>query len=67
MTADVIPPFRRVVVTKHRIYELAPDQTGTPAAEVYGAEIAERLGLMNATVYTMPDGRRVVARPEETA
>ena len=67
MTGNAIPLFRRVVVTKNRIYELEPGQTGTPAAEVYGAEIAERLGLMDATVYDMPDGRRVVARPEETA
>jgi len=64
----VIPLFRRVVVTRDgTVYELEPDQTGRPAAAVFGAANAERLGLTDATVYDMPDGRRVIARPEKSA
>lgn len=55
----------RVVITKSHTYRLDPGQTGTPAAQVLGEENARRLGLMNATVYDMPDGRRVMARPDD--
>lgn len=55
---------RRIVITKSETYELAPGQTGRPAAEVFGEENARRLGLSDAVVYDMPDGRRVVAKPE---
>lgn len=66
MTANVIPLFRRVVVLKDgTTYELAPDQIGSPAAVVFGAEMAERLGITRANVYDMPDGRRVIARPDD--
>jgi len=64
---EPIPLFRRVVVTKRRTYELAPDQVGQPAVDVFGKEEAERLGVADATIYDMPDGRRVIARPEEMA
>ena len=64
---NVIPLFRRVVVTKRRSYELEPDQIGVPAIEVFGREEAERLGIADATLYDMPDGRRVIARPEKPA
>ena len=67
MTGNVIPLFRRVVVTKDgTVYELAPDQAGRPAAAVFGAAQAERLGLIGATIYDMPDGRRIIARPDTT-
>ena len=67
MTRNVIPLFRRVVVTKDgTVYELAPDQTGRPAVEVFGAANAERFGFTDATVYEMPDGRKVIARPDNT-
>jgi hypothetical protein len=33
---DPVPLFRRAVVTKQQTYELAPDQQGRPAAEVFG-------------------------------
>jgi hypothetical protein len=65
MSGNVIPLFRRVVATKDgTVYELEPGQTGRPAAEVFGAANAERLGIAEATVYDMPDGRRVLARPD---
>jgi len=65
MSENVIQLFRRVVVTKDgTVYELAPGQTGRPAAEVFGPANAERLGITEATVYDMPDGRRIIARPE---
>jgi hypothetical protein len=62
---NVIPLFTRVVVTKDgTVYELGPDQVGRPAAEVFGADNVARFGYADATVYDMPDGRRVIARPE---
>ena len=61
---DPVPLFHRVVVTKNQAYELAPDQAGRPAVEVFGAANAERFGLMNAVIYDMPDGRRVIAWSE---
>lgn len=65
MTDSVIPLFRRVVVMKDgTIYELELDQAGRLAADVFGAEMAERLGILDATVYHMPDGRKVIARPD---
>jgi hypothetical protein len=68
MTGNVIPLFTRVVTTKDgTVYELGPDQIGRPAAEVFGADNVARLarfGFADATVYDMPDGRRVIARPE---
>jgi RNase P/RNase MRP subunit p29 len=65
MTGNVIPLFRRVVVTKDgTTYELEQDQTGRPAVEVFGKANAERFGITDATVYEMPDGRRIIARPE---
>ncbi|NCC23481.1 MAG: hypothetical protein EOM26_13690 [Alphaproteobacteria bacterium] len=53
----------RTVHTKGKTYRLAPDQTGEPAEAVFGDEAVKRLGLEGATIYTMPDGRRVVAMP----
>jgi hypothetical protein len=61
---DPIPLFRRVVVTKQQTYELAADVQGRPAADVFGEAEATRLGLLDAVIYDMPDGRRVIARPE---
>jgi hypothetical protein len=61
---DPIPLSRRIIVTKRRTYELAPDQTGRLAAEVFGAANAERRGLMNAVIYDMPDGRHVIIYSE---
>ena len=60
---NVVPLFRRVVVTKIATYELEPHQVGRSAVDVFGAETAERLGVSNATIYDMPDTRRVIARP----
>ena len=68
MSGTVIPLFRPVVVTKDgTTYELEPDQTGTPAAELFGAASAERLGISRMTVHDIPDGRRIVARPDNSA
>ena len=65
---NVIPLFRRAVFLKDGTpYELEHGQTGRAAADVFGADMAECLGITNAAVYDMPDGRRVVTRPEKPA
>lgn len=65
MSSNVIPLSRRVVVIKDgTVYELAPDQIGLPAGDVFGPENAARLGLTAATVYEMLDGRRILTRLE---
>ena len=55
----------RYVHTKGKTYQLAPDQTGEPAEAVFGEEAVKRLGIEGATVYTMPDGQRIIARPKQ--
>jgi hypothetical protein len=52
----------RYVFTKHDAYKLEPGQQGEPAEQVLGEDNARRLGLTGATVYTLPGGRRVIAR-----
>jgi hypothetical protein len=61
----IISLSRRIVVTKNATYELNSDQVGRPAPDVFGPEMAERLGIADATIYDMPDGRRVIARPDD--
>jgi hypothetical protein len=61
---DPVPLSRRVAMTKRQTDELAPAQTGRPAAKVFGMESATCPGLLDAVIYDMPDGRRVIACPE---
>ncbi|NCC52305.1 MAG: hypothetical protein EOM20_13960 [Spartobacteria bacterium] len=55
----------RTVHTKGKTYRLAPGQTGEPAEAVFGDEAVKLLGLEGAKVYTMPDGKRVIAMQEQ--
>jgi hypothetical protein len=51
----------RVIVLKNEIHELAPDEQGQPVEDVMGDHLPAM--LKGAKIYTLPNGRRVVARP----
>jgi hypothetical protein len=53
----------RVIVTKRRIYRLAPDQQGQPVEEALKLPDNLRLFLKGAKIYQTPDGP-VIARPD---
>jgi hypothetical protein len=53
----------RVIVTKHRIYELAPDEHGVPVEQYFaGATLPTPLKGSGAKVYDTSDGP-VIAMP----
>jgi hypothetical protein len=60
MTSD---PGERVIVTKRRIYRLAPDEQGQPVEDALNLPANLRLFLKGAKVYQTADGP-VIARPE---
>ena len=49
---------------KDALCERCPKGALSGAFKKGAGDPAMRLGLMNCTVYDMPDGRRVIARPE---
>jgi hypothetical protein len=53
----------RVIVTKRRIYRLAPDQQGQPVEEALNLPANLRAFLKGAKLYQTPDGP-VIARPD---
>jgi hypothetical protein len=55
----------RMIVTKRRIYRLAPDEQGQPVEEALKLPENLRLFLKGAKLYQTPDGP-VIARPDDS-
>jgi hypothetical protein len=57
--------MRRVIQTKYRVYELAPDAEGVPVEDYFSSKVLQKYPqLAGAKVYETADGP-VVATPSE--
>ena len=58
-----MPPMKRIIRTKYKTYELAPDHQGIPAEEFFaGVDLPEPIKGSGAKVYHTADGP-VIAMP----
>ena len=56
--------IKRQIVTKHRIYELAPDAEGVPIEEYFPKVATWPEGFAGAKVYVTSEGPVIALRPE---
>ena len=54
----------RIIYTKRHTYRLPIEQEGRPVEELLGLENSIKCGVAGAKVYDLPDGRRIIAKPD---